>query len=194
VPTLRPSQRLTAALVRFLRARRGAMAVEFALVVLPFLVMLFAVLELGLVFMVSTSLENATEAAGRRIRTGEFQTSGSTSKADFKTVVCNNMTWLASSCTTNLYVDVRTFADFTTLSNAPALAGAGFNPNATCWSPGEPTDIVLVRTYYEWTLITPLLNAALENKGAGSGKRLISAMTTFRNEPYNANAPKGASC
>lgn len=193
MPTRRLEQRLTAAASRFRKAQRGAAAVEFALVALPFLVMLFGVLELALVFLVSTSLENATEAAARRIRTGEFQQSGATTKNDFKTLVCNNMAWL-SGCQASLSVDVRTFADFSTMAATPGLAGAAYNPNATCWSTGEPQDIVLVRTYYEWTLVTPLLNAALENRGTGSGKRLISAMATFRNEPYSANAAKGASC
>lgn len=191
--TLRQKLRLTAAASRFIKAQRGAMAVEFALIALPFLVMLFGILELALVFMVSTSLENATEAAARRIRTGEFQQSGATSKDNFKAVVCNNMAWL-TGCTTNLTVDVRTFADFNSLANTPGLSGSSYNPNNNCWSPGEPTDIVLVRTYYEWKLITPLLNRALENRGSGTGKRLITAMATFRNEPYSANTPKGASC
>ena len=71
-----PLQRARRFLRRFGSARRGATAVEFAFVALPFLTLLFAVLELGMVFLVSTTLQNAADAAGRQIRTGELQGSG----------------------------------------------------------------------------------------------------------------------
>src|ERR1700757_628082 len=86
-----PVSRLRPFARRFLRAERGATAVEFALVSLPMLVMVFGLLELALVFLVGLTLDNATQIASRQIRTGEFQTSGGTSKANFKTLVCSNM-------------------------------------------------------------------------------------------------------
>jgi len=179
-----------AALAAFARARRGATAVEFAFVSIPFLILLFGILELGAVFMVSTSLEDATDRAARQIRTGEFQSSGATAKTDFVNLVCSRMTWLSTSCAANLSVDVRTFANFTAASQAQTITGANFNKNSTCWATGQPTDIVLVRTFYEWKLFTPMLNNALVNMG--NNKRLIGAVATFRNEPYNNNNPAGA--
>jgi Flp pilus assembly protein TadG len=179
---------------RFARARRGAVAVEFAFVIFPFLLLLFGIIELALVFTVSTTLESATETAARRIRTGEFQTGAQTGKTDFKALVCQRMSWLQAQCDSSLYVDVRTFAvdDFTSLAANTPQQGATFDPNATCFSPGKPTDLVLVRTYLPWQLFTPFLNAGLENMG--NGKRLISAVSTFRNEPYNNDPAQGAKC
>jgi Flp pilus assembly protein TadG len=179
-----------AAIAAFARARRGSTAVEFAFVSIPFLILLFGILELGAVFMVSTSLEDATDRAARQIRTGEFQSSGAATKADFITLVCSRMAALSTSCTANLSVDVRTFTTFTTASQTAQITGGNFDKNTTCWSTGQPTDIVLVRTFYEWKLFTPMLDAALQNMG--NGKRLIGAVATFRNEPYNNNAPAGA--
>ena len=43
-------------------------------------------------------------------------------------------------------------------------------------------DIVLVRAYYTWTIITPLLNASLVN--LSGNKRLITTAVAFRNEPF----------
>nr|QQZ50147.1 pilus assembly protein [Phenylobacterium glaciei] len=83
-------------LLRFAAARRGTTAIEFAIIALPFCVMMFGIIELGLVFMVSVTLQNATDNAARQIRTGGFQTSGSSAKGDFKTLVCNRMAWLAT--------------------------------------------------------------------------------------------------
>ena len=189
-----PSSRLTRFTARFARAERGATAIEFALISLPMLVMIFGILELGLVFLVTTTLDTATQSAARQIRTGEFQTSGASSKANFKTLVCARMSWLIDKCPTGLWLDVRTFSDFNSLAALPPPNGATFDPNALCFSAGAPTDIVLVRAYFQWDLITPLLIPAFENMGGGSGKRLISSTTAFRNEPFNDNPPVGAKC
>jgi Flp pilus assembly protein TadG len=196
----RPSRKLKAALARFGRAERGATAVEFGLVCLPVMVMLFGVLELALVFMVSTTLETAVETASRTIRTGAFQQGATPTKAAFRTMVCAEMSWLGPGCTNNLYVEARTFATFGAVAaNAPVPPVTFVNEDDdhaddTCWATGQPTDIVLVRTYYRWKLFTPLLNAALENMGGGSGARLVSTTTAFRNEPYSDDPPAGASC
>lgn len=179
---------------RFVRAERGATAIEFAMISLPLAVLIFGVLELAMVLMVATSLESAVESAARLIRTGEFQTSAATTKADFKSLVCQRMSFLSAKCATDLYVDVRTFNDFASLAGNAPQNPAAFNTASTCFQPGQPTDIVLVRAYFQWTLFTPLLSNALEDMGGGSGKRLLSFATAFRNEPFNSNLPVGAAC
>ena len=179
-------------IVRFTRDERGATAVEFALISIPFMLLLFGVVELVMMFLTSAVLETASETAARRIRTGEFQQGGATAQADFKTLVCNGMLWLQPNCTADLYVDVQTFTNFAGLAaDAPVVPGS-LNPGATCFAPGNPMDIVLVRTYFRWKLFTPLLNGALQN--AGDGMRLINTTTAFRNEPYSDQPPQGASC
>jgi Flp pilus assembly protein TadG len=177
---------------RFIRAKRGATAVEFALVSAPMLVMIFGLLELALVFLVNTTLDAAMQSAARQIRTGEFQTGGANTPTNFKALVCSKMTWLSPKCAANLWLDVRTYSDFASLVATPATNPSTFDPTKVCFSPGQPTDIVLVRAYFAWNLFTPLLNNALENMGGGSGKRMISSTTAFRNEPYNNNLPQGA--
>jgi Flp pilus assembly protein TadG len=178
---------------RFLRASRGATAVEFAFVALPFLVLLFGIIELGGVFLASTTLELATDKAARQIRTGEFTNGGGSTKDDFKTLVCQQMSWLQSSCPNNLFIDVRTFDNFQDLAATNDIGGANFDDSTTCWATGAPTDIVLVRTFYRWDLFTPMLDRALENV-PGTNTRLISTVSTFRNEPYSDTPAAGAQC
>lgn len=178
---------------RFVREDNGATAVEFALVSLPLLMLIFGVLELALVLLVVSTLDSATMAASREIRTGEFQTSAANAKADFKALVCQRMNWLNGQCASNLTVDVQTVDDFSGLASAPA-PDFTVKPPVTCFTAGNPGDIVLVRAYFQWKLFTPLLNVALENMGAGSGVRLISSTTAFRNEPFNSNPPIGKKC
>jgi Flp pilus assembly protein TadG len=187
--------RLSRFLTRFLRADRGVTAVEFALISLPLMLMTFGLLELGLVFLVSATLDTAVETSAREIRTGEFQTSAANTRADFKNLVCSKMTWLQGQCAANLWLDVRTFATFSALAANPPVNPATFNPaapGATCFTAGNPTDIVLVRAYFQWTLFTPVLNSALAN--TGSTQRLLTSTTAFRNEPYNTSPPIGTSC
>ena len=179
---------------RFARADRGATAVEFAMVSLPLMVLIFGVIELAMVLLVCTTLESATESAARMIRTGEFQTSASNTRADFKALVCARMSWLSAKCASDLWIDVRTYSNFASLGGSAPQPGPTFNPAATCFTAGAPADIVLVRTYFQWRLFTPVLSAALEDMGGGSGRRLLSTATAFRNEPYNDNPPVGAGC
>ena len=190
---MRSSKHRQGFLRRFCKASQGAVAVEFAVVLLPFLVLMFGTIELGMVFMASSTLQSATDSAARQLRTGEFQATN-TSKAQFKTLVCNNMTWLKTPCSSYLTVDVQTFANLAGTSGAGAIDPSNFKPNTTCWSPGQAGDVVLVRTYYEWHVFTPLLDQSLVNMGSGSGKRLITAATSFRNEPWSSNPPTGAAC
>jgi len=181
---------------RFAAATRGATAVEFGFVALPFITLVFGVLELGLVFLVSTTLENATDAVSRKIRTGEFQNGGG-SRASFAAAICGEMNWLGSDCASKVHLDVRKFTNFSDVSThvndpgnnptkpADASKPTGpkvFDDTKTQFIAGGPGDIVLIRVYYEWSLITPILNQGLET--LSGGKRLISTAATFRNEPY----------
>src|SRR5580698_6774733 len=93
--------RLRAALTRFRSGRGGSTAVEFAMLALPFLGLLFGIIELGMIYLISTTLDNATTDAARQIRTGQLQLAGGATSASFATVVCNEMSWLGSNCTAN---------------------------------------------------------------------------------------------
>lgn len=193
--------RLRLLMRRFARAERGATAVEFALVSLPLLMLVFGVLELGLLLLVSSTLDAATQSAARDIRTGRFQTALATptvTRAGFKALVCSKMTWLSGQCANQLALDVRTFTNFNGLANPPPVPPTAFLPPTNagyvppCFSVGQAGDKVLVRAYFDWKLFTPLLNVALDNTGAGSHR--LSSTTAFQNEPYNANPPLGAQC
>ncbi len=186
--------RLQKFVTRFARSDGGVTAVEFGLISLPLMLLIFGVVELAMVLLAATSLESAVESSARLIRTGEFQTGASSTRADFKALVCQRMSFLSAKCASDLYVDVRTFNDFATLAGNAPQNSAAFNTASTCFSPGQPTDIVLVRAYFQWTLFAPLLSNALEDMGGGSGKRLLSFATAFRNEPFNSNLPVGAAC
>lgn len=186
VARLKRVNRRASLLGRFSRARRGAVTVEFAFVSIPFLLLVFAIIELGLVFLVSLTLENAVIDVGRTIRTGEVQTAGRTA-ATFKTAVCTEMSWLGSACDAALSLDVRTFSGFS--ASGTALNAA--KPNTPCWDPGGPGSIVMIRAYYNWPLVTPLLETGLQTS---NGKRMLTAATAFSNEPYSDTPAPAVIC
>ena len=175
--------RLRGALTRFARGRGGSTAVEFAMLALPFLGLLFGIIELGMIYLVSTTLDNATTDAARQIRTGQLQLAGGATSTSFATVVCNEMSWLGSNCTSNLSVDVRTFSTFSSTNIAEPITAGKFSSSSLLFQMGNAGDIVLVRTFYPWTLVTPLLDGSVAN--LGNGQMLIESATTFRNEPYS---------
>jgi Flp pilus assembly protein TadG len=177
---------------RFLSERRGATAVEFSLIALPFFMLVFGVMELGLLFMASTTVEGATITAAREVRTGELQTTGTNTAAGFKTLVCNNMSWLSSAdCTSNVSVDVRTFATFANINVNPPIVNGAIDQAQMQYNAGQSCDIVLVRVFYPYTLFTPLLEPGLPN--LGPTQRLVTSAAAFRNENWaganNCGAP-----
>src|ERR1700690_1807777 len=89
---------------RFVRHQDGAAAVEFALVALPFLALLFAILETALVFFAGQTLEAAAANSARLIMTGQAQSAGY-AQADFKTAVCANLAGGLFDCTNGVYVN-----------------------------------------------------------------------------------------
>lgn len=159
---------------RFARADDGAVAVEFAFVIIPFLMIVFAIFELGLVFLVSLTLENSLATVDRRIRTGEFQNA---TRESYYAAVCQEMSWLGAACGTALTVDVQVMPSFTDTAKPPAP-----DLEKPCFDPGGPNSIILVRAYYSWPVITPLLGDAVAGSG---GDRKITSAAVFQNEPYS---------
>ncbi len=172
----RRSQRLLSALSN----KEGAAAVEFAFIAFPFLFLVFALIEVTFMFFVSTTLENAAMEASRRIRTGELQLSGATGE-DFRQAICDGVSVLVP-CDDAVYVDVRTFNDFDSVTyNSPVTDGE-FDEGSMQVDFGDAGDIVIVRVYYIWNVFTPQLGTGLAN--LSGGRRLIAASAAFRNEPY----------
>lgn len=172
-------------LARVWRDRRGATALEFALVALPFFSLMLAIFETTAVFFASGTLENAVNDAARQIRTGQVQSTNMTS-AQFTNLICGKITPLLA-CDSNLVVDVRSFANFQAINFPPPLDNNKNFQIPPQFTPGQAGDIVLVRVFYTWQVVTPLIGATLANM-AGN-KRLISTATAFRNEPFGSALP-----
>jgi Flp pilus assembly protein TadG len=168
------------ALRRFRRNRRGSAAVEFALVAPVFFALLFAILETGIVFFAGQVLESVTQDAARTVMTGQVQNSALT-QAQFKTNICSRITVLFD-CPNGIYVDVRSYSAFASVSVAAPIDANGNFVNNMQYSPGGAGDVVVVRVFYQWPLIVTGLGYNISN--LNNNKRLLTATAAFKNEPY----------
>lgn len=168
---------------RFLKQQDGAAAVEFALIATPFLGLTFAIIESALVFFAGQTLEAANADAARLIMTGQAQTNGY-SAADFKTQVCNRVYGLFS-CDSGIYVDVKTYTNFSSVSTASPITSGQLDTSNMGYTPGGPGCIVKVSLYYKWPIYVSLLGNNLSNL-TGNYKLLV-ATSVFRNEPYGGS-------
>src|ERR1700756_4426831 len=109
---------LKSMLRRFRRHRRGSAAVEFALVAPVFFALLFAIVEVALMFFASQVLETVTQASARYLLTGQAQ-SGSLTQAQFKTYVCSQIPALFTCA--NLQVNVQSYPSFAAISNTSPI-------------------------------------------------------------------------
>lgn len=156
------------------------------MVAAPFFFMIFAVLELGLVFLIDATLENAVLQAGRVVRTGRAETEGYTQQR-FKQALCAEMSVFAGDCVDRADVDVRVMPRFRDgLPDSPIRDGV-LHVGDTGLVLGQPGDLMLVRVWYSQPLVTPFMSQAVSR--LNSGAAVISVTTAFRTEPYRRRTP-----
>lgn len=181
------------------RDRSGATAIEFAVLALPFVLTLLAVLEYGYVYLVQVSLEDATAVASRQIRTGQAQTKTTTTTAggvsvtsstpltqgQFKTLVCDNMKWV-SGCYSTLLVESEVQSSWAGQTSTSPTVGGVVKPTLP-FDMGQPGSIVLIHSFYPWKMITPALWTGAAKLNGNSV--LLGSAAVICNEPYGATTP-----
>ena len=176
------------------RDNKGATAVEFAILGLPFAALLFGIIEISLVFILTTNTEHALSEVSRDIRTGEFQ--GNSGDATLlKTNICTAMSGLGNC--NKLRVDVvraatGKFSELSLPDSPPACTGTAAAIEACeAAAPAMPADtytitgsedVVIVRVQYVHHLTIPSAVTGLSNSSGNT--RVITATTAFRNEPF----------
>jgi hypothetical protein len=162
--------------------RKGSTAVEFAMVLLPFSFMMFAILELGLVFVVDSSLSNATMESGRLIRTGQARAANMTPE-QFRDDLCGRMSAFATDCDERIRIDVRVIPAFGAPVPDPMQDGVSFNESQIDFDYGTFGSPVLVRVWYKQPLMTTFLSQGLSRLSTEPRSARLMAATAFRNEP-----------
>lgn len=165
-------------------AQKGSAALEFAFVAPVFFVLLLGTFEASVMFFSQAALQNAVTNMARQIRTGQIANNGM-DQATFRTSICSQISPLIG-CDANLQIDVESFSSYGAVNyTSPLNSDQTLNPNLNNFSIGNACDVVLVRAFYTWPVVTPALTWFLVNM-AGN-KHMISAAAAFRNEPYTTS-------
>lgn len=176
--------RVARLLRRFGRRDDGAAMVEFSIVVIPFLAILFAIIETALVFFAGQVLETAAADGARLVMTGQAQTQA-LNATTFKNFVCSRIFGLFN-CQGGLKIDVRTYPSFVNANTSkPIDANKNLNTAGFQFQPGVAGDIVVVRLVYEWP--TFVRTFGLNVSDLANGNRALMATVAFRNEPYTTS-------
>lgn len=166
---------------RFRRNRTASAAVEFALVAPLFFGLLFAIIEVALVFFAGQVLETMTQDAARTILTGQAQAASYASWSVFRDQVVCKTPPVLFSCS-NIYVDVQSYSSFQNVSISSQIDNTKCFVNNMQYKPGGSGSTVVVRLFYQWPTFVTGLGFNVSN--LCNGTVLLSATAAFQTEPY----------
>ena len=133
------------------------------------------------------TMQNATDDTARQIRTGQM--SGTLTASAVVAKVCGEINGLisAADCSSNLKIDLRSYTSFGGSAYPSVTNPDGtIDPNKLQVQTAADCSVVLLRTFYPWKIMTPLMSSLLEN--TTTGQYILSASSAFRTEPYTANS------
>lgn len=165
---------------RFLvKDKQGASAIEFALLAMPFFIMLFGVMEVAFMFFVDSTLSAALQTSVRSVRTGSAQTAALDLKG-FKAKVCDNMAY-AFNCNTDLLVRADVLTDMSSVTYATAVSSGNIAVTES-FDIGKSGDYVLVQAFLPWSRILTMYGT--NDATLADGRYVLAAATLFKNEPF----------
>jgi Flp pilus assembly protein TadG len=184
--------RAPALLRRWKRDESGVTAIEFAIVAMPFILLLLGIMWVSLFYFANFTLENAVWQAARAIRTGQVQQSqgafsGALTNEDrkqaFKLALCAKAPTFYD-CNSKAVVIVQSNANFAGIAEPNCTSnGTLIDQSAAAFDTGGSSSVVLVTVCYPWELASKLPFFTFGNLADGSF--LMQASVAFRTEPYN---------
>ncbi|MCJ8517903.1 Flp pilus assembly protein TadG [Pseudorhizobium tarimense] len=175
-----------------LHSRDGAAAIEFALLAIPYFLIVFAIIETFIAFTGEQLIGNAVDTMSRKLRTGQI-TAENTDEAAFRTQFCDEIAILiqcSGAKDNKLILDVRSFSTFADIPKTiPRKGNERFGDLAAVdvYEPGGAASINMLRAYYRWEIITDLVRPYISTIRPSDGSRgdfLIVATAAFKNENY----------
>lgn len=188
---------------RLFKSSEGATAIEFAILAIPFMMIVFATFETFIAFTGEQLVSNAVDTMARRVRTGQITFSlGRTTdmtQTQFRQEFCKQISVMITCSPTEAAVPSKLFIDLQQVTNfsdiptgIPVVAtngGKGRDLDVTKlkFTPGGAGKINMFRAYYRWPITTDLVRPYVSNiqpEGNTKGQFLIVATSAFQNENY----------
>jgi Flp pilus assembly protein TadG len=158
---------------------KGSAAIEFAILALPFMVIIFAIIEIALMFFVDSGLDAALHKTVRQVRVGTANT-GAWDLEDFKTRLCTELSY-SFSCAENLKVRSVVVTDMASVSKINPIVNGALSVTED-FDIGESGDYVLVQAYLTWSPVLRLYTFA--GGKLNDGSYVLGAAELFKNEPF----------
>jgi Flp pilus assembly protein TadG len=163
----------------FIKDRKGSAAIEFAILALPFLVLIFAIVEIAIMFFVDSGLDAALHKTVRQVRVGAAK-SGAWDITKFKASVCGELSY-SFSCAANLKVRAVVVTNMASVAKVNPIVGGALNVTEN-FNIGDSGDYVLVQAYLTWDPVLKLY--AFSGGRLSDGKYVLGAAELFKNEPF----------
>lgn len=163
----------------YLLNRKGSTAIEFAILALPFIVIILAIIEIALMFFVDSALDSAVHKAVRQVRVGTAK-SGNWNITNFKAAICSELSY-SFTCSTNLLVRVTVITDMNSVTKVNPSSGGVLNVTET-FNIGNAGDYVLVQAFLPWDPTLKLYTFA--SGRLNDGRYVLGAADLFKNEPF----------
>ena len=153
---------------------KGQTMVEFALTALVLFTLLFAIIDLAMMFYVNLTMQHAVREGTRYAITG--QTTGANGRA----ALIQNIKDASNGLYDQNALDQKdpTVSVLTPISTPSASASPFPNyTGAQITTTGTPDQIIIVRLTYAWPVLTPILKPLFTD-----GKYTFTASATMKNE------------
>ncbi len=161
----------------FIKREDGTTAIEFSMLLMPYLLLVFGIIELSLMFTSASLLEGSADSAARLIRTGQLQQSANDPETMFRDAMCGFAVVLIDCNDIIIEVSVLNgYGDF----SAPTYDVDG-NMVSSGFDAGASNDKILIRVAYRYSMITPIVGPLLN--GADGGTLFMSTIV-LQTEPY----------
>ncbi len=176
------------------RDQRGSVALEFAIVALPFIAFLVFIVELSYGLFAQVSLDYGVQSAARQIQIGAAQGAGTA--ANFKIqylcpvlsslLPCSSITVNVLPVTSDYYTAVpATFPK----NKAGQLDTSGFT-----YCPGKPKQLMLMQAIYTSPSLVSAFVPAMATAVAGGFVQVTLSSTAFINENFPVTSALPAGC
>ncbi|WP_292550370.1 TadE/TadG family type IV pilus assembly protein [Mesorhizobium sp.] len=173
---------------RFRGDRRGSTALEFAMLAVPFALLVFAILESCISFAGQEVMANITDDVARQLRTGQVRQANVT-EATLKAMICGRLEIMVAKDCPGLEVDLRAYPSFAAAAQAGfkiqdgEIELTGTDPAAFTVAPGLAESINMLRVFYKWPVMTDFMAKSMAN--LKDGNTLHFASMTWQNEPFD---------
>jgi len=169
--------------MRLLRAlskdRKGSAAIEFAILALPFFVVIFAIAEIAVMYFVDSGLDAALHKTVRQVRVGVAK-SGAWDATKFKDVLCSELAY-SFSCSSKVKVRATVVTDMASISKVSGITAGALNVTED-FSLGDSGSYVLVQAFLPWDPTFKLY--AISSDRLSDGSYVLSAAELIKNEPF----------